>query len=706
MKIAAVIVFISLSIAIFPQSPDSLYQVLYDRGMLALEMKKSEEAADYLKKALRYNDNAAAFYELSKIYNDYNTIDGRISARKYLVNAIWLDPYNIEYRLLYASLQEYFGKSMAFGEYKKITEIDPECVEAWYNLGRIKEEEYYDYNHSVFKEGDSPALSYAKYAGKDFIEAEKYFLKVLEIDSGHKDAKLHLSFLYEEAGLPEKGIPYLEKIIEDGDSDADIHLYLGMLYYKNRQFKESLTEYHRALKNMDENEYRDLSLNSVKKLLEPELGEMIKSNSEQENINLIDVYWKTGDPLILTGYNERILEHYSRVAYANLRFGVPGKNIIGWKTDRGEALLRYGEPLARTRYRPHMEAGGKTEIFMKTDVWDYGSFELGFADKYWSDNFRFTAPESGIYFSQYNSNSHEFMNYLRRARIEIYNPKFEGPAFTAPLILAQFKNKEEKVGGFTDVYAAYGIELHDSLLINNVYDFPHTTGLFFFNNEYKEIADRRDMLETLNPTKTFIISDKKYGVNSLNFTAYPDSGKLAFEIIREKDKGVFAYHKYFKIKKFSGSDPDISDILTASDINADKNDKGAIVRNGINIWPNPAQIFSGGDDLFIYFEVYNLRKNTDGFAEYEQIITLLPEGYSPGFSLKNAANTVAEFFGLKDSPQIIRLASENSSQEQNPSVYLQLDISAYKSGTYDILVEIQDKVSGNRISNKTTIFKR
>ncbi|HEX3072162.1 MAG TPA: GWxTD domain-containing protein, partial [Ignavibacteriales bacterium] len=644
---------------------------------------------------------------LSKIYKDYNTIEARNYARKYLLNAIWLDPYNTEYRLLYASLQEYFGRAMALNEYRKITELDPDCVEAWYNMGRLKEEEYYEYHNSVFKEGDSPELSYAKYADEDFTEAEIYFLKTLSLDGGHKDAKLHLAFLYEEAGLPEKGIPYLKEAKIAGENIVDLHLYLGLLYYKSSKLKEALLEYQSALKLMNESEYRDFSFNSVKKLLEPVLGDVLEKSSEQEIKNIIDVYWRTGDPLILTGYNERILEHYSRVAYANLRFGVPKKNIIGWKTDRGEALLRYGEPLFKTRYRPHLEAGGKSEVFMKTDVWNYGSFELGFSDQYMSGNYRFTAPEAGSFFSQYNSNSHEFMNHLRKARLEIYNPKFEGPAFSAPFIIAQFRNKEERVGGFTDVYAAYALEAPDSSFRNNVYDVPHTSGIFFFNTHYAEIANKRETFANFSPSKIISVdSSGKFGVNSLKFTAYPDSGKLAFEIIREKDKGVFAYHSRFNIRKFSASSLDISDILAAYYAGESMTAKAAFARNGINIMPNPAQIINGSEDLYIYFEIYNLQLNKEGLAEYEQEISVLPEGYQTGFSLKNAANSVAEFFGLKEKEQIIRLASVNVSRENDPSVYLQLDISAYKPGSYDILIEIEDKVSGVRVSGSTRIIKR
>ena len=50
-------------------------------------------------------------------------------------------------------------------------------------------------------------------------------------------------------------------------------------------------------------------------------------------------FWRRQDPLFLTEFNERRMEHYGRVAYANLRFSRPSKGIEGWRTDMGRAYI-------------------------------------------------------------------------------------------------------------------------------------------------------------------------------------------------------------------------------------------------------------------------------------------------------------------------------------------------------------------------------
>ena len=60
------------------------------------------------------------------------------------------------------------------------------------------------------------------------------------------------------------------------------------------------------------------------------------------------------------------MEHYGRVAYANLRFSVPARNIEGWKTIRGQTYIKYGKYQRRT-----------TGVFpMFKETWYYGGYRF------------------------------------------------------------------------------------------------------------------------------------------------------------------------------------------------------------------------------------------------------------------------------------------------------------------------------------------
>lgn len=57
-----------------------------------------------------------------------------------------------------------------------------------------------------------------------------------------------------------------------------------------------------------------------------------------------DVYWRVNDPLFLSPDSERELEHYTRVALAEIMFGETKSGRRGWETERGQILIRYGLP--------------------------------------------------------------------------------------------------------------------------------------------------------------------------------------------------------------------------------------------------------------------------------------------------------------------------------------------------------------------------
>ncbi|MGE5498733.1 MAG: tetratricopeptide repeat protein, partial [Syntrophothermus sp.] len=303
------------------QSPPEAEKTYYLSGMEFLKKHDTGNAEDMFKKSIRRFSDAPSMFELAKLYCNKNTISGRDRARELIQKAIWKDPTNLDYRMLQASLAEKFGLTMAFGKYEEITEIDSTCAKAWFNMGRIKEADLNEYHNSVSMEDySSPLLSYERFATDDLLEAEVYFKKALRFDPQNQEARLHMAFLYEDANMLDKAIPLLQEMSKVDSLSKDAHLYLGLIYYKTSNIKKSYEEYKKALKLMSYGEEVDFTFNSVKELLEPLLGDEYKKFTKDELKEIIDLYWKVNDPLNLTEYNERLLEHYSRVAYANLRF--------------------------------------------------------------------------------------------------------------------------------------------------------------------------------------------------------------------------------------------------------------------------------------------------------------------------------------------------------------------------------------------------
>ena len=73
----------------------------------------------------------------------------------------------------------------------------------------------------------------------------------------------------------------------------------------------------------------------------PALDSLRKAKPE-ERASLWRSFWKSTDPTPATPTHEALDRYFRRVALANLRFRDEG--VQGWRTDRGEVLIRLGEP--------------------------------------------------------------------------------------------------------------------------------------------------------------------------------------------------------------------------------------------------------------------------------------------------------------------------------------------------------------------------
>ncbi|MEG8947592.1 GWxTD domain-containing protein [Rosettibacter firmus] len=659
------------------------------KGKKALENKDTLLAEKFFLESIRKYNDADSYYQLGNINLKRNTYNFRNLAYEYFKKATLLEPHNINYRFAYATLMKDFAKISAIREFQKILEIDSTHIPTYLSLAELKSLEFNEYNNSVRKLSDEFYASLQDYANKDFYEAENYYLKALKLDSTNYEANFKLSLLYENAGKPEKGIPLLIRLINLKKDDKDIHLLLGLLYYKTSKFNLSYNEYRKAIALMNREEKEDFTFNTVKFLIEPLYQNVINRISEIELKKFIDVYWKVMDPLYMTDYNERLLEHYSRVVYSNLHFSVPKLGLIGWKTNRGEIVLRYGEPLNFIRLRPSM---GENGFMMKTEIWDYEDMSFGFTDMASSGNYLFSWPsnEKDKVHSQFSGNTLDYINTLRKIRYSFYEPKYEGPNFDINYSVLQFKSEKKLYQ--TDMYFNYLIDVPDSLFNTNE-KIKHKIGIFFFDKYYEEQLKKIDSI-IINK------NEKDKYVNTLAVSSYPDSGFISFEIIREGDNGTYSNREDFEIKRFSNTELCLSDILLSKKISKEKI-KG-ILRKNIYFTPDPLNQFSRSDSIYLYYEIYNLRRNENGICDFEQRISIKKYKEKSESGFEKIASAVSNIFGLNDDSEII-VTSNYKTLEDSPQIILQLDMKNYLPEKYSITITIKDNISKREVSSSTFI---
>ncbi len=120
-------------------------------------------------------------------------------------------------------------------------------------------------------------------------------------------------------------------------------------------------------------------------------------STDEERESFIEQFWRRRDPDPQTAINEFKEEHYRRIAYANEHFA---SGLPGWRTDRGRVYIIHGPPdsieesFGGPYVRPIYEGGGTTATF-PYQVWRYrhidglgDDIELEFVDATLTGDFK------------------------------------------------------------------------------------------------------------------------------------------------------------------------------------------------------------------------------------------------------------------------------------------------------------------------------
>jgi GWxTD domain-containing protein len=530
-----------------------------------------------------------------------------------------------------------------------------------------------------------PTLSFEKEAKNSYLKAEVYLKQAIKNDSSFYDAYTTLAGLYEENGEYQKGLDIIKQLRGKKVNDYGYHATLALLYYRLNENESAYEEFQKFISLMPLAEKDDYLVGSVKILLQSFLGEN-KSYSTEEINYAINNYWNSKDPLVLTDINERLLEHFARVTYANLKFSVESTKTKGWKTDRGEILIRYGFPNKRIRYRPYLEPHGIR--ILKTDVWEYNDFTLAFTDQFLTNQFQFSSPYSGDKtISQFPGNTDDLVKLdLRNSKPEVYNPNLKGPIFTLPYKAYQFASSDKNK---TDVYVGYQINFDDTSTTKEQFEQGYDAGLFFNDRNFNRKYEKKE-------TNSKIAVDGVLYRNSLYMQVAPQSGNLAFEMMRKKDKGVASYHGKFNVRSFKADELQLSDLVFANKVELETKLPGSIQRKNISVIPNPTNQFANSTQLFLYYEIYNL-KTKNSITDFEQIITLQKKGGD------GVLGSVLSVVGLDGKGNKVMLSSNYQTQEQDTQMYIQIDMGKYEPGSYQITVTIKDKYTGKTVSANSEI---
>lgn len=658
----------------------------YHQAVTFYENGKRDSAISHLKKSISLNrKHAKAYNQLALIYMDEGTVHGRFKATFEMERALKLEPDNLQFRYNYALLNLKKGLTFeAKRQFSKILEADPYHAMCYFHLASLEEENAMHYKNMISIDPTMDGIIFMQSFAKEAQQkAANYYKQAISANPKFSDVYYRLALLLFEFNEFNEMIQLLESAVKIMPKDKNCRLFLGFAYQQIQRFDDAEREYNIAKSLMRPAEVRIIE--SIKPILSSAaLQEMNESFIKIDSAAVLERIWKSKDPFYLTEFNERKLEHFSRMAYANLRFSFPEKDIEGWQTDRGKVFIRYGNPKYKYRTHPYIGtyvSGTRNPLHHSKEYWIYDDFHFIFEDQYLSGNYSF-AWEDG--------NQPDF-KYVYEEMIEdipdFYRVFPDSHMFQVPLEMAAFKGSEGK----TELEISYAIPSEYINFAQKNYELNQ--GLFFFDDSWDAVLKYTGKLK-LDNHNIIEANDRRYGMSGFQARLNPGNYHFALEFMDQNSKKCASIHKEVVVDTFFADQFQMSDVLLAHSLEPPESNR-LTTRADFRIIPNPMRTYEAKKPIPIYFEIYNLSPNASGASRY----TIEYKVGLDGDAVPAWQKFLTSLKLMKKEGQVTS-RYEYSGESEKEIQFQNLSLPAELAGEVKLIIQVTDLISMKRIQKQ------
>lgn len=703
----------------------------YLRGIELRDQNKIDEAIKAFYDAIGRNRSfGEAHYEMALLYQSKRTPAALKRAEQILLDANRIDSKNIKYKLALADVyKDRFMPRNArtiLDHARKIAPEDPDVLAGLaeyytqevndykYRVDSVPRVYFYDknliaynnrYRNTMMTEDDlwamknismMPPIRWDIFVAADDSIARSFNSRILEIKPGDRDAlyrqgllyydKVKYQSSYESEQMYDGYMPdrqYLDEfrdlfleLVDHYPEDKDGQLFLGLAYHRLHEYEKAFEHYVLARDLMSDDERRvfeNIGLLKVGGFKETEIY-----TTENDTTK----FWYQRDPLYLSPFNERQLEHYSRVAEANLRYTVPRYNIEGWNTPQGKVLIKYGIPENRVT---------KKGMPFINDYWQYENFAFVFEKHAGA----FGKPFQFAIYDGLNFN--KIISDVERAFPEYYKYEPKGMFIDFGYDFATFRG----LNGRTRVEVYYGIPVNNLRFKEEegYYYGNYRIGVFLHDENWNRVMEDikdNDLRFELSEIDT---SSDAVAVNQFTYNIEPDNYHFAIEIQDWYSENVGTFRDELYVEEYGYESLQMSDIQLSWNITfVDPLEK--ITRDNLDIEPNPRRYFYKEQPIFIYYEIYNLLLNglpgaTDYTIEYS--LQYLEDDFP--WITDFVRNLV-----LNDERELgVTTKFINRGSEDEEALFLRVDHNLSKTGPYRLTLTITDNIAAKSVQKSALL---
>jgi len=649
---------------------------------------------DALKRATKLDKAGRSDAALGELYMTYPNPSRMVSAEHAIKRAIKKDRKNADYIGLMAEYMWQIGRRGSSQRYAnqaiKANPIHP-IGHYWSGRYHFWETMKYLWMSRVEINQDSDGrerthqIDLGPWGEEARVKAEAAFQHVLDLAPTHDAARRYLGLIYYQTRRSTALRELYKPVLSDAPDNPTGYFTVGMSYHLDKDYERAYRAYNTGLHKTTEDEQRfmlavftDARTDTITKI---------------PDMETLQRFWTGKNPLFMSPVNERLLEQCRRVAYVNLRYGEPEKEIAGWTTDRGQAYIRFGDPLALQARPPEFDTHLADPISMQRyrfndakwfetssdqyefgkELWEYENFVLVFdnTDTRGTWKFRIASLNGAIVGLE---------DLVERVPERFVDP-FGDRRFPVDHQVAQFRGKSGK--SRVEIYYAVPASRVRSETSKGLGTVDLKKGLFIFDSNWDTLDVQKQDLKRLAWVK-----DKGYKNGYLLsgevLNLAPGQYHVAGEVVDQVTESVGGFRSQLPVRSFSEDTLEISSILLARRV-IEKPDR-PFGRSRYVILPNPTQATPRSRKAYFYFEVYNLTRDAFGRTSYK-------------VTYQTKRVSTKDFEDLPEWETAV--TQEVAGDHPWEPVYLAFDLAAAQPGLRDFRVIIEDKLSNQTAAGVT-----
>ena len=292
------------------------------------------------------------------------------------------------------------------------------------------------------------------------------------------------------------------------------------------------------------------------------------------------------------------------------------------------------------------------------------------------------------------------MHRVARKTPEVYEQDFA----TAPLVFyydsARFKADDRSVN--LEVY--YGIPTRDLNYVEGA-DGRLTAylkrGVALYDEDNKPVYRSSEEMElyTSGPVDTTQIA---FVPEMDRLSVAPGTYRLSVQILDTSSEKSQVYNREVVLSPYGNDSLRVSDIEMAALIRPSRGSK--FTKGKIEVVPNPSLFYLAGQPVFVYYELYNLKKDEFGATKYRVSYEL--HSLNKGNIAVRTLKALGRLVGIDHKAEVVTVEYAHEGDRSDEYGYLELDMSNTDPGHQLLIVKVSDEIADSRATSAVSFAIR